>query len=232
MPEPSLAELVWSDLTQQVNEIKARVSTLEARTERSETTSGHPNYDSASAPLAANGAKRGDEVWLNDATKPGESVGSGVLAYYDSNTDTWIPFGLYPRRYESWHMNSLVLSGNQLQLLIDAAQIYNGAARQNPAADGDSFTHGFLLMAGVYTFTAIFITSNDSGIIDWYLDNIFIGSDDIYSAVGTLNVFATHTVTVLLTGYHVLKGVINGKNAASAAFNARITSLSILPSAD
>lgn len=232
MPDKSLAEMVWEDLNKEVADIKSRVSTLEARTERSETASGHPTSLSASVPLAGQGAKGGDELWLSDGQKPGESVGSGTMAYYDPNTDSWIPFGIFPRSWFSFNiMSKGTIGGDPVYGTLDALQFYSQFSRQSPANDGDTIEQGFMLMAGTYTFTTLGRQDPDGGMIDWYLDNVlFASGDEYYAAATTRNVTYSHAVVVPTSGYHVLKGVVNGKNAASTDFIIRLTTLSMLPS--
>lgn len=237
MPSSDLPEMIWEDLNRQIADINARVNTLEVRTERSETTSGHPTATVAAAPLAGQGVKGGDELWLSDGRKSGEAagLGTGVLAFYDPATDSWIPIGgVFPRRWEAFHLNSTALTGGAVALgVIDAAQIHAHFARQSPAVDGDSFTQSFLLMAGTYTFRVIGRSDPDNGMIDWYLDNtLFAAGDDFYSAATTRNVTFEHTVVVATSGYHVLKGVVNGKNVLSTAFVIRLTTFSFIPAVD
>lgn len=236
MPDQDMASMVWTDLNKQIEDIKARVDTLEKRTERSETTSGHPNSLTAAAPLSGQGAKMGDELWLSDGRKSGEAAGAGtgVLAFYDPATNAWIPLGIFPRRWHTFHLTSAVLSGSAIALgAITAGQIHVHFALQNPSVNGDTFTQSFVLAKGIYTFTAIGFTNADGGLLDWYLDNTLIASgDDFYSGAPVSNVIYTHTVTVQSNGYHVLKGVVNGKNGASTNFVIRITTLAFIPSAD
>lgn len=234
MPNPEVVDMVWDDLNRQIAEINARLNTLEVRTERSETTSGHPTATVATVPLAGEGVKGGDELWLSDGLKPGESVGTGIIAYYDPATDSWIPIGIFPRRWEGLHLNSVALTGGSVVIgSITAGQIMVHFARQNPAANADSFTQSVFLMAGTYTFNIIGNGQADGGLLDWYLDGVLIAAgDDFYTAAATNNLTFTHTVVVPTSGYHVLKGLVVGNTAPSTGFVIRITTLAFIPNAD
>jgi len=60
--------------------------------------------------------------------------------------------------------------------------------------------------------------------VDWYLDGaIFAAGQDWYSAVAAYNVVKTVALTISGDGYHVLKGVINGQNGASAGYTLAVT---------
>lgn len=95
MSKNTLPEMIWKDLSRQIEDIKKRVDNIEVRTERSETTSGHPSVDTlAEAPTIAggySGLKAGDSLWIGDARKTGEGagLGTGLIAYYDPATDSW-----------------------------------------------------------------------------------------------------------------------------------------------
>jgi hypothetical protein len=91
-----------------------------------------------------------------------------------------------------------------------------------------------MLTAGNYTFSALGVTFNDSGIIDWYVDNVlFAAGQDWYSAGLTYNVVQTvGAVAVVGNGRHVVKGVVNGKNGASSDYIVRLTSMEFIPAAD
>lgn len=88
---PGLAELVFEDLNKQLAAVKADVRLLELRTERAETASGVLELTLAAAPLAVNGAKGGDMLFISDGRKSGEGAGAGtgLIAYYNPATDSW-----------------------------------------------------------------------------------------------------------------------------------------------
>jgi hypothetical protein len=88
----SLPELIWADLNDQLVGIKHNVRFVELVSERSETTNGHPSSTLAAAPLRANGAKNGDERFITNGCKVGETAGAGtgVLCYYDNTSNQWI----------------------------------------------------------------------------------------------------------------------------------------------
>lgn len=143
---------------------------------------------------------------------------------------------IYPQRATLFHDEALVTVGSALLATNhDENQAYAVNQRQDtPAADGDTFTQSFTLTAGTYTFVVVGYTDANRGKIDWYIDDVLIVSgQDWYSATGTYNVVKTHTgITVSGSGRHVLKGVVNGKNASSSGYFYTLTKYWLRPSAD
>lgn len=233
MPDPTLAELVWQDLQKEIEGIKARIALLEIRTERSETTSGHPTATVATAPLAANGAKQGDELYITDGNSlANKSSGNGVMAFYDPVLNGWVRTGFLPKRASLWHQESTVISGNAITTVVDASQAYAAVWAQLASADGDEFSQSFLLQPGNYTLYILGTTSSDHGILEWYIDDVFQFSNDWYTGVAARNVVMSGAIVVIGNGIHIIRGKTNGKNAASSNFVAAITHMWIKPTAD
>ncbi len=127
-----------------------------------------------------------------------------------------------PNRDDLWMDEVTVLTGNPLTSGVNAAQIFNVQAYQNPFADGSSFTNSCYLRAGTYTLFILGLTQADSGKVDWYIDDMVtpaISAQDWYTAVLTANVVKTASVTINTDGYHVIKGKVNGKNVASTNYS-------------
>ena len=138
-----------------------------------------------------------------------------------------------PRRWTGFHWDSLVLVGNALTKANDSAQAFACYAYQTAASATDSFTNGFCIKANGYTLDVMGITGNNRAKVDWYVDNVLqISGQDWYAATPGYNNLKTGAITVATDGYHVLKAVVNGKNASSADYNLLITRFSIYPSAD
>jgi hypothetical protein len=139
----------------------------------------------------------------------------------------------YPLRATMWHDESLVTVGNAISRSVTTTQPYNLRVFQNSGANGDTFTNGFLLKAGTYTLAVLGETSTDRGLIDWYIDNAKVVSlQDWYAGSTAQNIEKIASVTVTGEGYHVLKGVINGKNASSSGYNMVLTKMYLKPAAD
>jgi hypothetical protein len=135
---------------------------------------------------------------------------------------------LLPTRATLWHENSAVLVGNALLVGSDSNQMHTTAPFQNPAANGDTFTQSAFLRAGSYTLYVRGVTANNIGKIDWYIDNVLVlAGQDWYSAGLTYNVLKSTPLTIVGDGYHVLKGVVNGKNASSSNFFMSLTKMVI-----
>lgn len=130
----------------------------------------------------------------------------------------------YPTRATLWHQDALVTVGNAITSTMQSLQGYGFWSGIRPAANGDTFTQSVFLRAGLYTFSVLGIADTDKGLHDWYLDNVlFVLGQDWYAAATTRNVIKTVTVTVPNDGYHVLKCVVNGKNAGSTGYTNSLT---------
>lgn len=140
----------------------------------------------------------------------------------------------WPRRATCWHSMSLVTVGNALTKAPDGNQRYNDYAFQSAAVNGDTFTNGFMLRPGTYTMSVLGITGPARGIIDWYIDDrLVVTGQDWYTVGATFN--TEKTATVQVTGpspWHVLKGVLNGKNASSTGYEMPLTVINFYASAD
>ena len=139
-----------------------------------------------------------------------------------------------PTRPVMWHDESLVTVGNAIARVIDATQQYNGYGRQSTPANGDTFTQSFVCAAGTYTLAILGHKEASSGIIDWYVDGtLFASGDDFYAAAPAANTLFSHAGLVIATGgRHQLKGVVNGKNGASASYRIDVTVMYLIPAAD
>lgn len=138
-----------------------------------------------------------------------------------------------PTRSQLSHDESIVLTGNAIAVTLDSGQIDNLFARQSPGANGDSFTQSVFLRNGTYTFSVEGQTNAANGMIDWYLDGVaFTTGQDWYTASQTKDVIKTATVTIASDGYHILKGIINGKNLSSSGYNMDLTRMWFRQSAD
>ena len=124
-----------------------------------------------------------------------------------------------------WHDEATVLTGNAFTHQLDTSAFYRGFSLQNPGANGDSFSHQFFVKAGTYTLYILGITGLNVAKIDWYIDNVLVASgQDWYTLPTVYNVIKTVAALILTDGEHVLKGVVNGRNAANTTgFNIDFT---------
>jgi hypothetical protein len=141
----------------------------------------------------------------------------------------------YPTRAVMWHNHATITVGaGTLTPAANTNQYFNMYTQIIAAANGNAFTQSFLLKAGTYTLSVLGFPNTDSGKLDWYIDDVLVASaQDWYDAGGTTyNVIKTASVTVVGSGRHVLKGVVNGKHASSTDYRVRLTSYWLAPSAD
>lgn len=137
-----------------------------------------------------------------------------------------------PKTAVMWQDQSIKTVGNAFVVIIDAAAEYCHYMFQSLGANGDTWFNGFYIRAGTYTFKTLSRTDSDYPKVDYYIDSVLVGTIDYYSAALTRNVVKTIVnVTISTDGYHTLKAVINGKNAASAGYNLLLTKLWFEPAA-
>ncbi len=103
--------------------------------------------------------------------------------------------------------------------------MYNGWAFQSASANGDTFTHGFMVAEGTYTLYILGRHHTSAGRVDWYIDDVLIASaQDWYAGSTAPNITKTvSSITISEGGWHVLKGTINGKNASSSGYDMYLT---------
>jgi hypothetical protein len=168
------------------------------------------------------------------------AVSSGTTKLFEV-TGTSITIGVpmngpaisYPKRATMWHDESTVLTGNALFVYTHASQ-FAGGAYQTPSADGDSFTNSFFISSGTYNFKVLTSDYSDRGKIDWYIDGVSIATgQDHYTATAQYNqIHTVSNVTISKSGYHVLKGIVNGKNVSSTSYFIAITKMWFVPASD
>ena len=143
------------------------------------------------------------------------TVSDNHLAIFSGSSGNYIKDAgvLFPQRASLWHDEISIVSGGPIIFDHDTNQNYATAPFQSTHADGDSFTQSFFLSSGSYTFNVLGITGTNDAIIDWYIDNILVvNQQDWYSGSRVNNVIKTNSISIVGTGRHVLKGVINGKS--------------------
>lgn len=135
----------------------------------------------------------------------------------------------YPKSAVIFHRFATVLVGNALSINHQMLQDFAHECVQWPGANGDSFTHAIYLAAGNYTLNVLGTTEPGSGKIDWSIDGVtVIAGQDWYTAGIVRNVVKTGAVVVAGHGQHVLTGLVNGQNGASAGYNIYLTALGLL----
>lgn len=153
------------------------------------------------------------------AMKVGAGVGGG-------STPT-----IFPTRATLWHHEALVTVGTSLsdpvhdvnQDYITCNLQYDGVAAGGN--DGDTFTQGVVLDAGTYTLYILGAGDLNNGKAQWYMDDVAIGSlQDWYTSGPSYNIIMTvSSIVIANPGRHVLKCVINGKNASSIGYYLPLT---------
>lgn len=138
-------------------------------------------------------------------------------------------FNYIPKRAILLHRASKNTVGNALTWDQTNLQAY-----QNSSNNGDTFTQGFWLQAGTYTFEVLGNKADNRGIVDWYVDGVPIvtGQDWYASPQSSGVVISNGSITVNGDGYHILKGVVNGKNASSSNYFITLWQMWFIPGSD
>lgn len=87
-------DFAWSELRREIEALRKDSQRFQVRAERAETAGAMPPSELATAPLLADGAGDGDQLFITDGRKSGESAGAGtgVPAYYNAATNSWLKF--------------------------------------------------------------------------------------------------------------------------------------------
>lgn len=130
-----------------------------------------------------------------------------------------------PTRATMWHDEATVTAGNALTTTINSTHPYNFWAFQSAGANGDTFTHNFVVGEGTYTLYILGRHYTSAGRVDWYIDDVLIASaQDWYAGSAAPNITKTvASIVIAEGGRHVLKGVVNGKNGSSNGYNLYLT---------
>ena len=130
-----------------------------------------------------------------------------------------------PKRATMWHDEATVITGNALARLVVDTHAYNVVRYQKASADGDTFTHGFQVGEGTYTLTVLGRHLTSAGRVDWYVDDVLVASaQDWYAGSAAPNIEKSVAAIVIAEGgWHVLKGVVNGKNGSSSGYDLQLT---------
>ena len=163
----------------------------------------------------------------------GETVDETIMDTHIKDNLTYLHANM-PARATMFHKESLVTVGNGLTTALAPTQYHTSVSYQSAAADGDTFTQSFVMIAGTYSFVCIGQTRTAGGIIDWDLDGTgIVTGQDWYSGVNTANVIKTvAAITVVGNGRHVLTGTVNGQNGSSSDYVIYLTKMYFLPGSD
>ena len=117
--------------------------------------------------------------------------------------------------------------------IYSASQVYMGFYTQNALADcndGDYMEAALYLgECSNYNFTIRGVRSSDSCIFDIVVDGVVVYSGiDMYAAATGYNYKKdANNIAIVGNGYHLLRLVVNGKNAASSDYRLQLTTIGI-----
>jgi len=131
--------------------------------------------------------------------------------------------------FTHFHSNSKVTFGNALSPIINTGQVHNYLARQNPAANGDSFEFEVPLKAGNYNLVICGAKSSGQGKLSVARDGDALALIDFYAASTTLNVSEIVSLPVATDHKVKINCFVFGKNAASSGYVVNITYFAISP---
>ena len=139
-----------------------------------------------------------------------------------------------PTRATMWHDEATVITGKALARLVVNTHAYNVVSYQNASANGDTFTHGFQVGEGTYTLTVLGRHLTSAGRVDWYVDDVLVASaQDWYAGSAAPNIVkSVADIVIAEGGYHVLKGIVAGKNASSSNYRLMLTKMWLAQASD
>lgn len=151
--------------------------------------------------------------------------GSHLISQYNGliNKIAQTFFELAPVAHTHWHEDSIVVSGNPLNVILNSSIRHSTGALQSPPAVGDSFKFFAVLASGNYRIKIQHLGNTDCGILTVYVDGAEIGSWDFYRAQLTYNLTRTLDFTITTVGQHEFKFVVQGKNPSSSNYFINIT---------
>ena len=127
-----------------------------------------------------------------------------------------------------FHDESIVLAGNAIALFYEQFSLFEGVfARQETSALNDEFKNGAYLAGDTYTLTIDAKEDSSSGIITWYLDDVQVGTTDLYAASEAHTTRTLSGLVIAGAGWHVLRGKLESKNASSSGYDANLFKLTM-----
>jgi hypothetical protein len=143
-------------------------------------------------------------------------VGQGGWRATGEESIVTIPF---PTRATIFSDEANVVAGNSVVKGVGAGR-WSCYEYQDPPANGDSRSWGVFLADGTYNFTVLSYDDANYGKVDWYIDGtLVVTGEDHYLGSGTWSVEHPHTgIYIAGSGFHVVKSVVNGKNASSSNY--------------
>lgn len=132
-----------------------------------------------------------------------------------------LPVEMY--RGTMFHDESVVIAGAAIELVLFASGSNNMIyARQTAAALNDEFKNGLYLAPDTYTMQVVGFRSASSGIVTWYVDDVVVGTTDLYFGLESYNYYSITSIVIAEAGWHVIKGKVASKNASSSGYNAGV----------
>ncbi len=145
---------------------------------------------------------------------------SGTLYF----SGTAIGGGSYPAAASIMLDEGSAVTGTWGALFSNSQRMTQYEENTGTHANGDALQQHFFLASGAYTLSVLGISGANRAKVDWYIDGVsVVTGQDWYSASTTYNVVMTAAVTVTGNGDHILKAVVNGKNASSADYYFDVT---------
>lgn len=161
----------------------------------------------------------------------GESMGAYRWNKYLRDNVRHLYYRCQSERATLWHDASIVTAGNALTRVINVSYYNTFVMRQDAPADGDTWTQAFCLAPGFYYLIYLEgLKGTAQGILDFYIDDTYIQSYDFYRAAGALAISVQSMYYYAARGLrHVLKGVVNGKNAGSSNYYISLSKIYFRP---
>jgi len=91
--------------------------------------------------------------------------------------------------------------------------------------NGDEIHYNVYLAAGTYRIWLVYVRYTDRGILDIYVDDTEVASFDMYGSSSQCEITSDSGNTISTSGLKTIKLKVDGQNASSSGYHARINAL-------
>ncbi len=128
------------------------------------------------------------------------------------------------------HRLATILNGSALiniQITVPSDKIVSsypldGFRYQSPSALSDEFEHSCYIPGGTYDFRVLGDMGESSGIVEWFINGVSIGTQDWYDVALNSNVLNTIDGIAIDAGWTTVRGELIGKHIDSTGYDLRL----------
>jgi hypothetical protein len=143
-------------------------------------------------------------------------------------SDNAVQGGQYPKSVTLEIPSAYMVSAAANLFKINTSQYYEGWWEYLGAAN-DYLEWTFLIESGMYVMTLLCLSAIRFGTYQMFLDGIYLGEKDLYTASTVYNISWDIPITVQKGGLHVVRLICSGKNATSTNYTLAADWITICP---